>query len=725
MAGAGSRHRAATSPPESDAPSLGRHRTAGQPALPMGGTNRPCPGTNPVPARPKRPPRDEGLPAKERSRTPAAWGPGRRIARMRTLGKFVAGLAILAVVLVTAAIGVATTLGREALIPPVAARVKAATGRELTVAGEARVALALPPRVVLTDVALSNAPWASAPRMIEAQRLELTVELLPLLSRQFELSRIELVGPRIALETDGAGRKNWQFESTGTAGSSRDAAVAAPGLPAALVIGNVAVTDGMVTYRDGPKAPVTEVAVTELGLRTRALSGDVDASFAGTVAGVPLAVEGRVGPLTALMARRWPYPVDITGTVAGQKLHFAAKIRADGARYAFDDLVLGVGANAVRGSFAVDAAAARPRLVFDLAAPALTLAALPAVAALPSAAAPKEWPARAWLIADTPVSFAPLRWVDAEGKLAIERLTMPDGRESGAVRGSIALADGKLEVRDFALGMHGGTVAGSFSIDARDPASASIQTRLEGRALSLGAILASMGQGRDVRGGRVDVVANLVMRGPSPHAWASTASGTLRVVSGPATLANTSVDALAIWDKLTTAINPFRARDPSTELVCAVVNLPLSSGVARVERTLAMETSKVGVSASGMLDFRNETLDLAFTPKARKGISIDFASFSDLVRLSGPFAAPHLAVDVAGSAKVIASVGAAIGTSGISAVGQALLTWADGKGPGPCEVALEGGKSGTAPSSGQGATPGASVPIVDDLGKAIGKLLGK
>ena len=100
-----------------------------------------------------------------------------------------------------------------------------------------------------------------------------------------------------------------------------------------------------------------------------------------------------------------------------------------------------------------------------------------------------------------------------------------------------------------------------------------------------------------------------------------------------------------------------------------------------------METSKIGVSATGTLDFRNETLDLMFLPKVSKGISIDFAGFSDLVRLQGPFASPQIVVDVAGSAKVIASIGAAVGTGGISAVGQALLSWADGNGPGPCEVA--------------------------------------
>ena len=185
---------------------------------------------------------------------------------------------------------------------------------------------------------------------------------------------------------------------------------------------------------------------------------------------------------------------------------------------------------------------------------------------------------------------------------------------------------------------------------------------------------------------------------------------------------NSKIDAAAAWDKINEAVNPFRTRDPSTELMCAVVRLPLSNGIAKVDRSIAMETSKLGVTASGTLDFRNETLDFTFQPKVRKGISIDFAGFADLVRVTGPFASPHLAVDVAGSAKVIASVGAAIGTGGLSAVGQTLFTWAEGSGPGPCQIALGAAAPAQASAPAKGAEP---IPGAAGLGKALGKLFGR
>jgi hypothetical protein len=193
-------------------------------------------------------------------------------------------------------------------------------------------------------------------------------------------------------------------------------------------------------------------------------------------------------------------------------------------------------------------------------------------------------------------------------------------------------------------------------------------------------------------------------------------------VSGPATLVNSkTVAAAAAWDKLNDAINPFRTRDPATELICAVVRFPVANGIAKVDRSIAMETNKVGVSASGTLDFRNETLDFTFQPKVKKGISIDFAGFADLVHVTGPFSSPQLAMNVAGSAKVIASVGAAISTGGLSAVAQGLFSWAEGSGPGPCQIAL-GASAATAPAQKQGSR---DVPVANDLGKALNKLFGK
>ena len=646
---------------------------------------------------------------------------------MSRLSKVLIGVAVAIVLAIAALAVVIASVDPSTLIAPVQAQVKAATGRDLAVRGGARIALSLHPRVVLTDVTLSNAPWGKAPQLAKIERLELAAELLPLLSKRFQLDEIVLVKPIVALETDGKGQKNWQ--PAPAPGAPPSAGGGGGHLAAAVAIGDVSVTDGVVTYRDGPNGAESRVTIDKLSLRPRAITREVALEFHGTVGATPVAIEGTVGAFEAVVQKRWPYPVDLKGEVAGQPVAIAAKVTAQGQRYALDDLRLALGANALTGSFAVDTGGPRPKAVFDLKAPALAMKALAVPVAIPASApasAPPSvpQPAHAYVFPDSPVSFAPLRWADVQGAFAIGRLTLASGQQYGDLRVHFNVDDGRLDVPMFAVAAFGGALNGTLGIDASRSDDAALSLRLDGKGLSLGALLATIGQAREVRGGKTDVEASLSMRGNSPHAWASTATGSVRLVSGPATLVNSAIDANSAIDKINAAVNPFRTRDPSTELVCAVVRLPLSNGISKVDRSVAVETQKLGVSASGTLDFRNETLDFTFQPRVRKGISVDFTGLADLVRVTGPFAAPRLAVDVAGSAKVIASVGAAIGTGGLSAVGQTLFSWTEGNGPGPCQIALSGATAASAPSeAGKGANPAA--PVANDIGKALNKLFGR
>ena len=84
---------------------------------------------------------------------------------MRRVALIILGIAagLTALVLLAVAVAVATFDPRT-LVGPVQARVKAATGRDLTIAGPIDLKLSLEPRIVVSDVSLGNAPWGSAPQ---------------------------------------------------------------------------------------------------------------------------------------------------------------------------------------------------------------------------------------------------------------------------------------------------------------------------------------------------------------------------------------------------------------------------------------------------------------------------------------------------------------------------------------------------------------------------------
>lgn len=646
---------------------------------------------------------------------------------MRTASKVVAGAGILVLVLVVGAAVAVALVDANSFIGPLQARVKEATGRDLVVRGGARLALSLQPKLVLSDVTLSNAPWGRAPQMLTAQRLDLEVALLPLLSRRVELVELGMVGPVITLESDATGQKNWEFRAAGaTPASTPGAPAPAPATPAMLFgVGDVEIANGSLVYRDSASGGVTQVAIDKLSLRNRNPAAPIDLVFRGKVNDIALAVSGTLGPLDALLQKRWPYPVDVKGEIAGHKAAFATKLRAEDNKYSFDDLRIALGTNALTGSFAAVTGGPRPKLVFDLSGPALVLNELPAPVAAAASSTPAPTPTKGphWIFPDVPVNFALLHAFDADGALSLGRLTLPDGKTLDNLRVRLTLAGGKLDVPAFSAAALGGTLAGSLSVDASAPAATALALRIDGKGLALGALMDAAGVKREIRGAKSELAVNLAMRGASPHAWASSASGNVSLVSGPGTLVNTKVPLDASVDQLLDSVNPFRNTDPSTELTCAVVRFPLANGIARVDRSIAMETAKLGVSASGTLDFRNETLDMGFQPKVRKGIALPVPNFAELVRFSGPFRSPQVKVDAAGSAAAIASIGAAISTGGLSLVGQTLFSWAEGSGPGPCQIAL--GTKESASASAAPATGGSPIPLASDVGKAIGKLFGK
>src|SRR5208282_288932 len=167
------------------------------------------------------------------------------------------------------------------------------------------------------------------------------------------------------------------------------------------------------------------------------------------------------------------------------------------------------------------------------------------------------------------------------------------------------------------------------------------------------------------------------------------------------------------------AVNPFRGVDATTELHCAVVRLPLKDGIASIDRSIAVETNKVGATASGSLDFRTETLDLSIKPQVRQGITIAVPQVAQLVHFRGPFSSPSVGIDATATAETVARLGAAVYTGGLSILGESLFAKAAGDPGAPCQIALGRG----APASTAAAKPATAKPNpTESLGKAVGHL---
>jgi AsmA protein len=148
-------------------------------------------------------------------------------------------------------------------------QVKTRTGRDLIIAGPASFTFYPGLGVSLGDVSLSGQDGTGAP-LVTMQALDISVQTIPLLSRQIAVERLRLVKPVFDLKVDKQGRKNWDFASASPAlryaqanpaGSANDATVApverqSPSAGTRLArlqdleLSDVQISDGIVRYSD-------------------------------------------------------------------------------------------------------------------------------------------------------------------------------------------------------------------------------------------------------------------------------------------------------------------------------------------------------------------------------------------------------------------------------------------------------------------------------------------
>jgi uncharacterized protein involved in outer membrane biogenesis len=95
--------------------------------------------------------------------------------------------------------------------------VKDMTGQELSIYGQIKLDADLTPCLVVEKVSLQNAPWGVFPAMVEAERLELEIALIPLARKKIQVKKAILIEPKFLVETEPSGMSNFSFQTTGKA----------------------------------------------------------------------------------------------------------------------------------------------------------------------------------------------------------------------------------------------------------------------------------------------------------------------------------------------------------------------------------------------------------------------------------------------------------------------------------------------------------------------------
>jgi len=169
---------------------------------------------------------------------------------------------VLVVLLVVAAFVVPSMIPVDTYKSRLLAQVKESTGRDMRIDGPMHLSILPHLGLDASNVSLSNAPGAQSKDMLTLGKLQVELELFPLLSGTVVVDSFVLVDPVIALEVDKQGRANWEFTPAKPApGQPAPPATAAAQKPApaggsnlgaleSIRLGDVRLQNGTISYLD-------------------------------------------------------------------------------------------------------------------------------------------------------------------------------------------------------------------------------------------------------------------------------------------------------------------------------------------------------------------------------------------------------------------------------------------------------------------------------------------
>ena len=116
-------------------------------------------------------------------------------------------------------------------------------------------------------------------------------------------------------------------------------------------------------------------------------------------------------------------------------------------------------------------------------------------------------------------------------------------------------------------------------------------------------------------------------------------------------------------------INPLSKSQTHTNLECGIYSVEIIDGIATIS-DVVMQSDRLTVIASGVVDFNNESINITLRSKPREGFGISLGGVANsFLKLGGTLQNPRLNIDAASS---VATTGAAVATGGLSLIARGL-----------------------------------------------------
>jgi AsmA protein len=212
----------------------------------------------------------------------------------------------------------AATFDPNRYAPVLVAAVDKATGRQLTLGGPIKMSLSLTAKISVDDVSLRNSHGFGDGSLLTIGRVEARISLLPLVFHQVDIVRLVLVQPAITLETDNAGRADWDFTPAASSGTPSAAGTESPANKYRVALESVEIQNGSIIIKHGKPLVPAIISVSSLTGTAASISSPLEVTADVAFNGVPMTVNGVVGPVERFSGvGAGPWPVNLVLTTNG------------------------------------------------------------------------------------------------------------------------------------------------------------------------------------------------------------------------------------------------------------------------------------------------------------------------------------------------------------------------------------------------------------------------
>lgn len=569
------------------------------------------------------------------------------------------------------------------LKPDIVAAVKSATGRELVIKGDIKVAIGIFPALVVEDVSLQNADWGSPPRMLQIERFELQLALLPLFTGTLEIRKASLIDAEIFLEVNPNGILNLPDIKIGSRDAPEPKDTNRPFLPQ-IALKKVRIIDSRLIFKGRlAKRPVV-LRINRLRLKSVAPGGKARFDLAAAYNNQPLAAKGSIGSVNALLDPEKPWPLkltlnsvgskmelvgaiknvflgrgmaldikiasrDVSKTVrtAGLSLPFKAAARLSGhlsgglaTSLKLSRMKLQAAGHEVQGFVLAKLQGGKPYFNAALTAERLDLR---------PAAKRKATAGKQRIFSAKPFPTGLLSKVDADVGLSIKKCLFARSAMQN-LKLKFVLKNGRLALKPITAIVGDGKLQGSAVI-RQIKRKLAIRAALDIAHLNAGRMLKELDIS-DALEGEFDVSVNLSGRGRSAAELMAGANGHMYIIMGKGLVNNRLLGVIGgdLRAGLFQLLYPGGQVGDITDINCFVTRFDAVEGLAAA-RVLVLDTGALRVIGEGTINLKTEQLDISLKPIPKKGIgtlgkiNLSLGNLARPFKLGGTLAAPELAID--------------------------------------------------------------------------------